>query len=150
RRVHVDDTRGTRARIGERVNDIRRSSDEQSGLPVHGGIADQELRLALDDVERGDVELVDVWRRPPEPPLELELPERDLVASDLGRGDARPSLEPVAFAGRSDRGAGRRIRWWIERVVAGRVVRRRVAACAQRFDESAARCVEVEEPGFGV
>ena len=62
-------------------------------------VAEQELGLALEDVERVHVVVVGVRVGAFEARLELELDQRELVAADLDRRDPRLALEPLAFAG---------------------------------------------------
>ena len=81
----------------ERVHDSRRRGHERPCAEQELLVAEHELGLALEDVERVDVVVVRVRVRPVEARLELELDQRELLAPDLDRCDPIGRLEPLAL-----------------------------------------------------
>ena len=65
RGVEVEDARGLVADVPEVVDDVRRSEDVRAGSPIDDLVPDVELDLALEDVERVAVPLVEVGETPP-------------------------------------------------------------------------------------
>src|SRR6266545_6512439 len=148
-RMYVEQACTTGTWVRKRVHDADRRSDERAGAEAQRLVAEQELGLALEDVERVDVIVVAVRLRPVEAGFELELHERKLVAPDLDRGDAVVRLQAFPLAGAEVNGLGSR------RAAAGGDVDAVEAAGlaavprAQMLCEAAVRRVEVEEPCAG-
>ena len=97
--MDVQQARPLRPGIRERVREAERRGDERARSEAHGLVSQQELRFALEDVERVDVVVVGVRIRSLEAGLELELDEADLIPRALDRRHACGSLEPLPTAG---------------------------------------------------
>ena len=83
RRLDVQEARAVRPWDREAVAHTGRSRDPGAGAGAHGLVADCELDLAFEDVERIGVGLVDVRVDRPVPRLALELEHLELVALEL-------------------------------------------------------------------
>ena len=143
--MDVDHPRTIRARIRERVRESDRRCDERARAETELLVADQELGLAVEDVERVDVVVVGVRVGAVEAGLELELDQAQLVTPDLDRRDTIVGLETFTLArAEEDRvgcrgtGAGRNI----DAVEAARLA---AVARAQVLGKTAVGRVEVEE-----
>ena len=77
----------------------RRRGEEHARACADGLVADRELELALEDVERVGVVLVDVRLDRPEAGLAPELQDLRLVALVPDANLAPPALELLAVAG---------------------------------------------------
>ncbi len=97
--MHVQQAGATGTGVREGVDGAGRRGDVGAGAAAQDLVADLEPWLALEHVERIDVELVDVRPRPFEAGLELELDERELLATDLDRQGARLPGVSLALAG---------------------------------------------------
>ena len=104
RRVDVEETRTIRSGIRERVHDPDGRGDVRARSEAKPLVVDLELGLSFEHVERVDVIVMGMRVRPCETGLELELDQRELVATDLYRRDPVLTLETFASTGRKEDG----------------------------------------------
>ena len=100
--MDVEEAHRAWARIREGVDDARRHGDEGSWAGAMGLLADPELELALEDVERVDVQLVEVRPRAFVVGPALVLEEVHLLPGALDEELAVLVLDQLAFAGTGD------------------------------------------------
>src|SRR6266542_4029247 len=144
-RMHVEQACTTATWVGKRMDDPDRRRDERAGAEAQLLVAEQELRLAFEHVERIDVVVVAVRVGARKAGLKFELDERELVTADLDRRNAIVRLEPFALSGAEEDRAGRRragAGWHVDAVETARLA---AVPRAQMIGEIAVGRVEVEK-----
>jgi hypothetical protein len=128
------------------VHDADRCSDVRADSEAKPFVLDEKLGLSFEHVERIDVVVVGVLVGPFEAGLELELGQRELVATDLDRRDSVLAHETFAFAGKKKDGFGSRAATAWRGVDAVEATGLTAIALLQIPCEATARCMEVQEP----
>jgi hypothetical protein len=128
------------------VHDTGRRSDVRTGSEAKSLVADEELGLAFEYVERVDVIVVGVRVGPFEAGLELELDERELFASDLDRRNPVLALQTFAFSGQEEDGFGSGAATARRSVDAVETARLTAIPLLEIPCETSVRRMEVQEP----
>ena len=133
--------------IRERVRDAGRRRDERARRQAQPFVADEEVDFAFQDVERVDVVVVRMRVGALEPGVQLELDQRQFLASDLDRRHPVVRGELLALARPPEHCLRRGLAapgWRVDAVEPAFLT---VVPGAQVVGEASVRRVEVEEDG---